>query len=492
MHRLSLLAIPCLALTAACGDDVSSASDTEGDETSSSTSTSTSTTSGPTTTTTTTASSSTTDEPMTSSATTVDPATSVGSSESGEESSSSTGEPDPCGDGRVEDPEECDDGNNDDGDGCSSTCTIPFAVDWTVTFNGEMSNVDNGNGVVIDDAGNVFVIGTTTNVATGRDIFLAMYQPDGTESWAVSFDNGANDSDRGFGLALHTSGDIIVVGNTDVSADDTDALVMRVSAADQSVVWTQLHDGPAGGDETENFDAFASVAVDSLGDIVVVGNEREVDQRSNVFVRKYDADGNMVWTDTYNGSESVSDFGQDIAIEADDDIVIMASTGEADPDEDAFVRRYSPDGTIQETVLFPFNGRSVESLPSGNVLVSGFDGNLGLAFVAELDPSFEEVWMSGAAISQSFVGVNAVAADDSGVYIAGFTPVVNQQDNIFVGALDPMGLPIWSDTYNNEVASLGDFGTDVAVGPDGSVVAIGSETVLGEQSNIWIRKYSNL
>lgn len=489
MYRFSLIALPCLALAAACGDDVSSASDTDGDESSSSTS-SESTLS--TTTSTTSSTSSTTEDPSTSTVTTVDPATSSGSSESGEESSSSTGEPDPCGDGRIEDPEECDDGNNQDGDACSSTCTIPFAVEWTVTVNGEMSNVDQGNDVVIDDAGNVFVVGIVTNVATGRDVFLARYAPDGTETWVASFDNGLGDSDRAFHLALHPSGDIIVAGSTDLSDVETDGMLMRISGADQSVVWTELHDGPAGGDETENFDSFSSVDVDSMGDIVVVGNEREVDERSNLLVRKYDADGNIVWTDTYNGPQSLSDFAQDVAVEADDDIVVLADTSEDDPADDTFLRRYAPDGTVQETVLLAVNARSVEALPNGNVIVAGFDGGLGLPYVAELDPNFDEVWMSGAAISQTFAGANAVVADDAGVYFAGFMPETNQQDNIFLGALDPVGAPVWSDSYNNEEASLGDFANGIAVGPDGTIVVVGSETVLGQQSNIWIRKYSNL
>jgi hypothetical protein len=67
--------------------------------------------------------------------------------------------------------------------------------------------------------------------------------------------------------------------------------------------------------------------------------------------------------------------------------------------------------------------------------------------------------------------------------------VPDQQNNALVRAYRADGTPWWGDSYDNEDASLKDQFDAVAVDGVGDVIAVGSETVLGQQTNALVRKY---
>jgi hypothetical protein len=79
------------------------------------------------------------------------------------------------------------------------------------------------------------------------------------------------------------------------------------------------------------------------------------------------------------------------------------------------------------------------------------------------------------------------------VYLTGFVTVVGDQSNIWVGRyMSDLGLRWWSDGYANTEAHLADEGREVVVSDDGSRVAVvGFESVIGEDTNVWVRMIQN-
>ena len=127
------------------------------------------------------------------SASTTTPAT----SESSADGSSSSGAPDLCGNGELDDGEECDDSNNVDGDACHADCTNAFEIVWTNLHDGSASHGDYANDVVIDGAGNIYVLGNEGVTGEGANVWLQQYLPDGTEGWTLSYDGGSGLDDFG-------------------------------------------------------------------------------------------------------------------------------------------------------------------------------------------------------------------------------------------------------------------------------------------------------
>src|SRR5262249_31509262 len=84
------------------------------------------------------------------------------------------------------------------------------------------SDGDDGNWIVVDAAGNTYVVGSTASAdfpATigtfhgGTDIFLAKFGPNGSLAWAAQY--GGSSGDFGEGVTLDDSGHLNVAGGTD-------------------------------------------------------------------------------------------------------------------------------------------------------------------------------------------------------------------------------------------------------------------------------------
>jgi cysteine-rich repeat protein len=429
--------------------------------------------------------------------TTTTATTDTGSESGVVDSSSSEGGP-ACGDGTVDDAlgEECDDGNTDNGDACSADCTIPFTDGWTATYNGTDNLFDGVTELALDDSGNVYALGYTRSLATGEDLWLRQYMPDGTEGWTFTYDGQDSLDDAGASLVIHPTGDFVVVGTSESTMSGDDILVLRVAAADQSIVWENVVAGPGTdmGNDTDMADFGRDVALDSMGNVVALGRIRVDMQRWNVWLGKYDADGGELWVQTFDGAASQSDFPGGVAVDDLDNALVVLDEGISAVDYEGRVQTWSSDGMLTDTLNIAYDGDDIRIDAEGNIVIAGNDvpGNTqNDTWVVKYAPDWTELWSQthdGPAHAGDFAAAIAFDADGN-VYIAGSHTVTDQGSNAWVAkyaAAD--GAPVWSADYNNARANLDDFLSGVVV--DGSNVIVGgAETVLGEQTNAWVRQY---
>ena len=148
-------------------------------------------------------------------------------------------------------------------------------------------------------------------VSNWNDAFLRKYAPDGTELWTQQF--GHERHDEMLGVAVDGSGSVYVSGYTDASFEGytnpggRDAFIRKYNS-DGSVVWTRqfASDSAAGGQPN---DKALDIALDSSGNIYVSGNTTGVfDGESSGggndgFVRKMDPNGEHVWTRQFGGED---------------------------------------------------------------------------------------------------------------------------------------------------------------------------------------------
>src|SRR4030095_4805578 len=77
---------------------------------------------------------------------------------------------------------------------------------------------EGGYGVAIDSSGNIYVTGDTLNALPGEtavggtDVFVAKFDANGTRLWARQFGSTSNDNARG--IAVDSNGNAFVVGTT--------------------------------------------------------------------------------------------------------------------------------------------------------------------------------------------------------------------------------------------------------------------------------------
>lgn len=233
---------------------------------------------------------------------------------------------------------------------------------WTHQFG--TTNVDEALAVALDRSGNSYVTGWTQGALPGQassgslDVFVRKYDPAGTELWTRQFGGGGGDG--GAGVALDAAGNPYVAGTTrgampgQVTGGDYDAFVRRYDP-EGNEVWTRQF----GGNEGEGA---RSVAIGSGGKVLIVGSTQgSFPEHSNsggfdVFVSQYDLDGNALWLRQF-GSD-VNDFGVAVATDDSGQVTVVGSTDgvllakSTGGGTDSFIRRYDSTGTAMWTEQF--------------------------------------------------------------------------------------------------------------------------------------------
>jgi cysteine-rich repeat protein len=409
-----------------------------------------------------------------------------------------------CGDGVVDEGEDCDDENMDNGDACSSECVIPFEIVWTATHNGSASNQDDANEVIVAEDGSIYVAGSERNNGTGLDVWVQQYMADGTEGWTFSWDGADGLDDSASSIAFDADGNLVIAGRTESADTVDDILVLNLDIATQELIGEAIViDGPgSGADRFADLDSASDVAVDPDGLFVVVGSVRVDGQSYDAWTGKVDPaamPSPVVWEQTLNGANSGPDSAAQVHVAEDGTVYTLANQEIADNDSNGVVLVYAADGTPQDadTVDFTFVVSDFAFDADGNVAISGWDEpeNSGADILTALyDASFVEQWIAYKDGPQHIDDLGRAIAFDAAGHIAtvGFVSVTGQAADAWVGTHQAAdGAPWWGDAYQSE-SELDDQFNDVAATADGDFVVVGSESVLGEQRNAFVRVYHSL
>lgn len=248
---------------------------------------------------------------------------------------------------------------------------------WTRQFGTE--NLTYAQGVAADSSGNVFVIGNTyggqANIGV-VDAFIRMFSPSGEEIWSKQF--GTSNADYAQSLAVDVSGNVYVVGKTygtlpgQTRQGEYDAFLRKYDTSGNEL-WTRQFG-------TANDENVFGLAIDSTGNVYVTGNTfgnfpgYGIPSNIDVFVRKYDACGNELWTRQFG--TPVGDNIQSISVDSSGNSYTTGYNHSTAGDSNIFVRMYSARGkeVWSHQLGTPKNeearGISVDS--NGNAYVTGY------------------------------------------------------------------------------------------------------------------------
>ncbi len=337
---------------------------------------------------------------------------------------------------------------------------------------------DRRSAVAVDPQGNVLVAGTKDP--------LTKYDPNGNELWAKPIDLLAG-TVRAHSVAADSQGNVLVA----LSSEDG-ATVLAKYDPDANELWfVQVVSSL-----TER-DAF--VTLDDDDNVIVAGTD---DLRP--FVGKYDAEGNEVWLEFFSGAPTA--FAHTVAVDREGNVLVAGDTNGILSDSGAdvvgniFVRKYDPDGTRLWTKQFGSNGwgagDAVATDSKGNVLVAGYTDSplqgthagLDDAFVRKYDPDGNELWTQQFGTSGSD-NANAVAVDsEDNVLVAGYTlgiqPLSVEDSEAFVHEYDSDGNELWTEQF-------GSTGTDriYGVAADGGdrVFVVGYSELAAPEGTAFVR-----
>jgi len=209
---------------------------------------------------------------------------------------------------------------------------------WVKTYNYASTN-EAAMVVAIDDSDNIYVTGSSNNGLAwyAYDYATIKYDPNGEVLWIQRYDGLANESpvasaDFVNDMILNTDGNIIVSGKSSAWVNLTDCYgtVCYTTAGEQ--LWADRYYVYRG--------APPALACDHLGNIYLGGSRAGGDTYHDFFTMRYNATGEVAWTETYNGPGNYWDKASDIAVGTMGNVYVTGFSVGVGTDEDYMTIKY--------------------------------------------------------------------------------------------------------------------------------------------------------
>lgn len=365
------------------------------------------------------------------------------------------------------------------------TLTAQPNFEWAKNFGG--SGFEQGNGIAVDNSGNVYTIGYFAGTADfdpgpgiysltangSADIFISKLDSMGNLVWARAF--GSTDWDKGNSIALDNSGNIYATGFFSDTVDFdpgpgvfnltsvgiTDIFICKLDASG-NYLWAKSVGGT-------DYDFGISIKTDDSGNVYTTGNFLDTVDFDpgaatysitsmgtyDIFILKLDSSGNYIWVKTFGGQEpqSVSSIDVDAS------------------------------GNVYTTGYF-YTSADFDPGPNVFYLISEGENDV---FVSKLDSMGNFIWAKQFGNYDEDEGLS-IATDNSGnVYTTGtfkvtvdFDPgqggynlISTGSEDIFISKLDSTGSFIWAKSFGNISVEKG---LDITLDNSGNVYAVGQFT----------------
>lgn len=237
-------------------------------------------------------------------------------------------------------------------------------VQWQRGIDGGSSNSLSFYGIGLDSSENAYAFGFD---GTGDSCFLAKYNSAGTYQWQ-RYLYGSN-TDICYGGTVTPSGDIFITGYTRSGSVTRNAILVAKYDSAGTFQWDTHLYGASSGDAQGD-----TIAIDSAGNIYVVGTSFVNNASGELVVIKLNSSGTLVWQRRI-GTTGRATSGAGIAIDDDDNIYAVGYHNPTTWDQ-LFVVKYNSAGTLQwqntlGTTTAGTNGYSVALDSKGNIWAAG-------------------------------------------------------------------------------------------------------------------------
>jgi uncharacterized delta-60 repeat protein len=194
---------------------------------------------------------------------------------------------------------------------------------WVARYNGPVNGDDYGYAMALDKSGNTYVTGWSRGPGTEFDYATVKYDSAGQQQWAARYTGPGNGFCEAKAIAVDDSGNVYVAGHSPGAGTADDYATIKYDSAGQQQ-WVARYNGPANsGDEAH------AIALDSSGNVYVTGQSYGAGDDTDCATVKYDSTGQEQWVIRYNGPGNPYDFAFAMAVDESANVYV---TGESNVD----------------------------------------------------------------------------------------------------------------------------------------------------------------
>lgn len=349
---------------------------------------------------------------------------------------------------------------------------------WVGRYDGLAHSIDKASALAIDNAGNVYVTGGswTGSSSTSSDYTTVKYNSAGNQLWAARYNGDANNTDNAHAIAVDSSGNVYVTGESWGSGTNYDYVTIKYDF-NGNQKWAARYSS-----EGWYFDGAYALAVDNSGNVYVTGSSGGSDTAYNYATVKYDTNGVQKWVAYYNGPQSY-DEASAMGMDASGNIYVTGKSYGSGTGCDYATVKYGPNGTQLWVSRYTGPGGDYDAAAalavdsSGNVYVTGlsYGGSSRYDYATiKYGTGGSQLWAkryNGPANQTD--EATALAVDNSGnVYVTGTSNGGATGYDYATIKYDPNALQLWVSRYNGPTGE-DDFAYTLEIDDSGNVYVTG-------------------
>lgn len=280
---------------------------------------------------------------------------------------------------------------------------------WGQRINGTANQDDRAFGIVVDNIdSSIYVGGYTNNTATGTDITLACYNPNGDSLWTRNYNGSGNSTDRAFGIVVdnNVNENIYLTGFVTDTNGGRNCITLRYSSAG-NLQWASRYNGP--GNQT---DQSFGIVIDTDNNTYITGFATALDTlTTDYMIAKYDSSGAQQWARTWDGPENYQDTALGIHKPKNSEFVFITGTSAGDTtgtnSNTATVKYNVADGIVSQVNIYKGEagrndaGTCITSDTTGNLFVGGYEQN----------DSLDYNWLVVKFLGGDIIGINVISTE---------------------------------------------------------------------------------
>jgi uncharacterized delta-60 repeat protein len=373
-------------------------------------------------------------------------------------------------------------------------------MQWLQIYNGTGNNVDRGSAIAIDQEGNVYVTGFSTGAGSRYDYATIKYDSLGIMKWVQRFNGPTSMDDMPAAIAIDNSGNVYVTGWCSAGALFDDYATLKYNS-EGILQWVNRYNGPG-----SSTDIARSIAVDLTGNIYVAGYSSNTITGDNYTVIKYSSSGDTLWVRSYNGPVNGVDNLNSMSIDMNSNVYVTGrseGSNGIDTTFDLATIKYNAMGVLQWAQRYngPANGNeegfSIDVDNAGNVYATGSSKGFTTASdyltIKYSSSTGDPQWVQrySGIISGSINTASSITIDIYGnVYITGHSGdnMPNQYDYATI-RYNPDGNVQWIQRYNGPANGI-DWVHSIAIDSVGNVYVTGESSGINSGMDIATIKYS--
>ncbi len=333
------------------------------------------------------------------------------------------------------------------------------AVLWGQRYNGPPDNADEAVSIAVDAQGNSYVTGSGFNNAGNLDIVTIKYSPSGQQLWLQSFDGTGADNDEGRQIVVDAAGNAYVVGYSRGTSSGTDITTIKYNTNGVQQ-WAMLYNG-----SFNNYDQGNSITLDASGNVYVCGYETASNYAYDFVTIKYNSAGAQQWAQVYDGPGNFNDEARDLALDASGNVYVTGPSDtfyNAQPNADMVLLKYNNSGALQWRRVYDSPGHGYEYSKlvdvdgNNDIVMIGYGfitGNGNDYYIMKYDAAGNFQWFEnynyGANTFEEPHGMVIDSLDNIIVTGQGITASSSATNDYCTVKYNSAGTFLWAARYNN-------------------------------------------